>query len=131
MPLASRRRRPSLASAAAQSPESRAESSVNVSGWGAAAPAGRHWEQTAPPAAMASARCGPGSPQRAQSVKLGAQPATASERSRNASSTSPGSRLPSARVRSPPASSRNSCSAGSRSVSVSRSAVSSIAVPAV
>ena len=34
------------------------------------------------PLAMLNARCGPGAPHRAQSWKLGAQPATASERSR-------------------------------------------------
>ena len=75
-PLPSPRCRSALASATDQSPASSAARSSNVSGAGAAAPGGRHARQTAPPDATANAECGPGSPQRAQSVKLGAQPAT-------------------------------------------------------
>ena len=83
-----------------------------------------------PPAARLNARCGPSAPQRAQSWKLGAQPAIARARSRYASRTRPGSWAPSAMERSAPPSRRYCCTDGSRS-SVSRSAVSSIAVAAV
>ena len=43
-----------------------------------------------PPIGGLNDRCGPGAPQRAHSPKLGAYPATASDRSRKASSTSDG-----------------------------------------
>ena len=74
----SRRCRISEASATAQSPASSAARSSSVSGAGAADPGGRHVGHTVPLAARLNARCGPSAPQRAQSWKLGAQPAMAS-----------------------------------------------------
>ena len=59
---------------------------------GVTEPGGRHRGHTAPPPATLNARCGPGAAQRAQSVIAGAQPAWVIARSRNASSTSDGSR---------------------------------------
>jgi len=82
-------------------------------------------------AALVRSRPFPGAPQRAHSCRAGAYPATASERSKKASSTSPGACCPSPRVRSPPMRSSNWRSAGSFSTGVNRSAVSSIATPAV
>ena len=61
------------------------------------------------------AACGPGSPQRAHSVSAGAQPASAIARSRNASSTSDGSRAVSVSARNADTTSRYSRSDGSRS----------------
>ena len=53
-----------------------------VAGSGEAEPGGRHTSHTDPPAEGLKERCGPCAPQRAQSKKLGAQPATASARKR-------------------------------------------------
>jgi hypothetical protein len=103
-----------------------------VASAGEAAPGGRQDVHTVPPAAMAKAGSSrPAVPQRAHSSRVGAYPATASERSRKASSTSRGSCSFWPRVRSPPISSSSWRSAGSFSTGVNRSAVSSMATPAV
>ena len=73
----------------------------------------------------------PDAPQRAHSCRAGAYPATASERSKKASRTSRGSCSASPRARNPPIRSSSWRSAGSFSTAVNRSAVSSIATPAV
>ena len=102
-----------------------------VAGAGWAAPGGRQSGQTAPPAGTENARCRPGVPQTAQAVSAGAQPAKAIPRSRYASSTRVVAWSPVASERSAPRVSWNSRSEGSRSIGVSRSAVSAIALAAV
>ena len=84
-----------------------------VTGLGIAEPVGRQAGQTGPPAGTEKCRCGPASPQRAQSVSAGSQPATDIARSRKASSTSPAGWVRSASARSAPTTSRNSRSDGS------------------
>ena len=53
-----------------------------VTGLGIADPVGRQAGQTMPPAGTEKCRCGPASPQRAQSPSAGSQPATDIARSR-------------------------------------------------
>ena len=96
MPLAGLRNRRSTASAVIQSPDSKAASSATTSGDGLAVPGTRQLEQSMPPAPALKLRCGPAAPQRAQSSKVGAYPATASDRSRNESRISVGSWPPAA-----------------------------------
>ncbi|CAM5646792.1 hypothetical protein SAURM35S_01896 [Streptomyces aurantiogriseus] len=130
-PLPSRTYRASHASAVSQSPVSSAPRSSRVCGEGTTLPGTRQSAQTEPPEATEKNRFGPGMPHFAQSLKLGAYPLTARERSRKASRTRWGACSPRARVLSAPTSSRYCCTAGSPSWSVNRSAVSSMAVPAV
>ncbi len=102
---------------------------------GDAAPGGRQEAHTMPPAGTAKAGSRvvpfPCAPQRAHSCRTGAYPATARERSRKASRIRRGSCSCSTSARSPPMSSSNCRSAGSFSTGVNRSAVSSMATPAV
>ena len=102
-----------------------------MSAAGVTAPGGRQVPQTMPPAPTAKNECGPTVSQRTHASNDGAYPATASERSRNASSTSVGSCALVASARRPPTSRWYCWTAGSRSSAANRSAVSSIAVPAV
>jgi hypothetical protein len=81
-PLASRRSRAALASAVPQSPLSSAPRRSTAGSDGAADPGGRHVAHTMPPAGIEKARCGPGSPHRAQSANDGYQPAMDRERNR-------------------------------------------------
>ena len=62
--------------------EQRAQQRDRLGGAGAGEPGGRQSLQTMPPSGAENAVCGPAAPQRAQSVKLGAQPPVARARSR-------------------------------------------------
>src|SRR6185312_124188 len=63
-------------SAASQSPDSSAPSSAMVGASTLGAPGGAQSSHTTPPSWTTTAVCGPGAPQREQSWKLGAQPAS-------------------------------------------------------
>ena len=131
-PLPSPRCRSALASATAQSPASSAASSANVSGAGAAAP-GRPARAADGAARRDRERgCGPGLPA-ARAVREAGRPA--GDRRARAAGTSrapaPGAWSRGASAFTAPTSSQYCCNDGSRSASTSRSAVSSMTVPAV
>ncbi len=82
MPLARIREVSAEASATSQRPSSSAASSASVAGSSRGTPGGATSSATTPPEGITKAECGPGAPVTAQSPKVGAQPAIASERSR-------------------------------------------------
>ncbi|OUD85707.1 hypothetical protein BC477_14970 [Clavibacter michiganensis subsp. michiganensis] len=128
-PLARACDRSVAASACGQSPVRRAERSARVSGSSRGDPGGAAASATTPPSCTTNAECGPGAPVTAQSWKLGAQPAIDRLRRRYESSV----RLApcSWRLSDRRAPTRSRYCWSEPSSSVTRSAVSTIALAAV